>query len=83
MQRCVVLCSASFLCVLLLSRDLMHVFSSLLFCSVLFCSMSSVLQVINLRSIRPLDRATIIDSVKKTNRYARSGAVLCCVLCDA
>jgi len=25
-------------------------------------------EVVNLRSIRPLDRTTIIDSVKKTNR---------------
>lgn len=25
-------------------------------------------EVINLRSIRPLDRKTIVDSVKKTNR---------------
>ena len=25
-------------------------------------------EVINLRSLRPLDRRTIIDSVKKTNR---------------
>ena len=29
---------------------------------------SAVMQVINLRSIRPLDRATINESVRKTNR---------------
>jgi pyruvate dehydrogenase E1 component beta subunit len=48
-------------------------------------------EVIDLRSIRPLDTATILDSVRKTNRlvnmeegwpFAGIGAEICALVCD-
>jgi pyruvate dehydrogenase E1 component beta subunit len=47
-----------------ISAEVTFLCSNLDFC----CLNVSLLQVINLRSIRPLDMDTIIKSVKKTNR---------------
>lgn len=40
-------------------------------------------EVINLRTLKPLDRNTILDSVKKTHRYRLAGAALMCHFVDS